>query len=108
MPVSFIIFSNILSLVATKFCPDNWNIFQAYLWAYLILTFTRAVVTKEIFYIDFNVCLILLERRDLLGFYCRASIVYSIMLLALILTPSFSSPLSKENVIGVRIQSHIE
>ena len=48
------------------------------------------------------------ERRDLLCFYCRASIVYNIMLLTLILTPSFSSPLSEENAVGVRIQSHTE
>ena len=48
------------------------------------------------------------ESRDLLGFYCRASIVYNIILLTLILTPSFSSPLLKENAVGVRIQSHTE
>ena len=42
------------------------------------------------------------------GFYCGASIVYNIMLLALILTPSFSSSLSEENAVGVRIQSRTE
>ena len=38
----------------------------------------------------------------MLGFYCRASIVYNIMLLTLILTPSFSSPILEENAVGVR------
>ena len=41
------------------------------------------------------------ESRDLLGFYCRASIVYN-MLLFLILTPSCSSPISEENAVGMR------
>ena len=46
-----------------------------------------------------------LESRDLLGFYCIASIVYDITLfLPLILTPSFSSPVVEENAVGVRIQ----
>ena len=50
---------------------------------------------------------ILLESRDLLGFYCRASTVYNIMLLAL--TLNFSCPLSEENAVGVRfLQSHTE
>ena len=40
--------------------------------------------------------------RDLLGFYCRASIVYNIMLLTFILTPSFSSPILEENAVSVR------
>ena len=49
--------------------------------------------------------LISLESRDLLGFYCIASIVYDIMLfLTLILTPSFSSPIFEGNAVGVRIQ----
>ena len=49
--------------------------------------------------------LISLESRDLLGFYCGASIVYDIMLvLTLILTPSFSSPILEGNAVGVRIQ----
>ena len=42
------------------------------------------------------------ESRDLLGFYCRVSIVHNIMLLTLILTPSFSSPILEENAVGVR------
>ena len=42
------------------------------------------------------------ESRDLLGFYCRASIVHSIMLLTLILTSSFSNPILEENPVGVR------
>ena len=42
------------------------------------------------------------ESRDLLGFYCRASIVYNIMLLTLTLTPSFSSPILEKNKVGVR------
>ena len=46
--------------------------------------------------------LISLESRDLLGFYCRTSIAYNIMLLTLILTPSFSSPILEENAVGVR------
>ena len=63
----------------------------------------------EIFYIDFYVfCLILLENRDLLDFYCRASIVHNIMLSALIFTWSFSSPLSEVNAMGVRIQPDTE
>ena len=58
---------------------------------YLTLIFT--------FLFDFT------ESRDLLGFYCRASIVYDIMLfLTLILTPNFSSPILEENAVGVRIQ----
>ena len=48
------------------------------------------------------------ESRDLLGFYCRASIVYNIMLLTLTLTPGFSSSLSEENTFGIRIQLHTE
>ena len=52
--------------------------------------------------------LILPESRDLPGFYCRASLVYSIMLLAVIFTPSFISPLSEENTVGMRIQIHTE
>ena len=32
----------------------------------------------------------------------------NIMLITLILTPSFSSPLLEENAVGVRIQSHTE
>ena len=44
----------------------------------------------------------------MLGFYCRASIVYNIMRLALILILYFSSPLSEENAVGVRFQSHTE
>ena len=46
--------------------------------------------------------LIPLESRDLLRFYCRASIVYNVMLLTLVLTPSFSSPISEENPVGAR------
>ena len=42
------------------------------------------------------------ESRDLLGFYCRAFIVYNIMLLTLILTASFSSPVLEDNAAGVR------
>ena len=42
------------------------------------------------------------ESRDLLGFHCRASTVYNIMLLTLILTPSFSSPILEENAVSVR------
>ena len=42
------------------------------------------------------------ESRDLLGFYCRASIVYNIMLLTFILTLSFSSPILEENAVSVR------
>ena len=45
--------------------------------------------------------LILPESRNLLGFYCRACTVYNIMLLALILTPSFSSPILEENAVSV-------
>ena len=45
---------------------------------------------------------------DLLGFYCRASMVYIIMLLTLILTPRFSSPLLEESAVGLRIQLHTE
>ena len=55
-----------------------------------ILTFIRAFITEEgncapeIFYIGFNGSYFILpESRDLLGFYCRASIVYNIMLLTL-------------------------
>ena len=48
------------------------------------------------------------ESRDLLGFYCRAFIVYNIMLLTLILTPSFSNPLLEENAVAVRIQFYTE
>ena len=51
---------------------------------------------------------ILPESGDLPGFYCRASIVYNIMLLSLILILNFSSPLSEENAVGVRFQSHTE
>ena len=43
---------------------------------------------------------ILPESRDLLGFYCRASTIYNIMLLTLILILNFSCPLSKENAVG--------
>ena len=42
------------------------------------------------------------EARDLLGFYCRAFLVYSIMLLTLILTPIFGSPILEENAVSVR------
>ena len=42
------------------------------------------------------------ESRDFLGFYCRASIAYNIMLLTFISTPSFSSPFLEENAVGVR------
>ena len=42
------------------------------------------------------------ESRDLLGFYCRASIAYNIMLLTFILTLSFSSPILDENAVSVR------
>ena len=45
--------------------------------------------------------LILLESRHLLGFYCIAFLVYDILLLPLILTPSFSCPLSEENAVGM-------
>ena len=38
----------------------------------------------------------------MLGFYCRASIAYNIMLLTFILTPSFSSPILEENAVSVR------
>ena len=38
------------------------------------------------------------ESRDLLGFYCRASIFYNIMLL----TPSFSSLILEENAVSMR------
>ena len=48
------------------------------------------------------------KSRDLLGFYCRAFIVHNIMLLTLILTPSFSNSLSEENAFGVRIQVYTE
>ena len=48
------------------------------------------------------------ERRDLLGFYCSAFMVYNIMLLTLILTPGFSNPLLEENAVGVRIQLYTE
>ena len=37
------------------------------------------------------------ESRDLLGFYCKASVVYDIVLLTFILTPSLSSPMLEEN-----------
>ena len=42
------------------------------------------------------------ESTDLQGFYCRASIVYNTILLTLILTPSFSSPILEENAAGAR------
>ena len=42
------------------------------------------------------------ESRDFLGFCCRSSIVYNIMLLTLILTPSFRSSTSEENAVAVR------
>ena len=49
------------------------------------------------------------ESRDLLGFYCGASIVYNIMLLKLILTPSFSNPILEKNAVGVRIDTlHVQ
>ena len=41
------------------------------------------------------------ERRDLLGFYCRASIACNIILSTSILTPSFSSPILEENAVKV-------
>ena len=45
----------------------------------------------EIFYMDFyRFYLISTESKDLLGFYCRASIVYNVMLLTLILRLSNS------------------
>ena len=56
-------------------------------------------------HIDFNVFyLISLESRDLLDFYCTASIVYDICFLTFIFTPSFSSPILEGNAVGVRIQ----
>ena len=45
---------------------------------------------------------------DLLGFYCTASRVHKIMLLALILILNFSSLLSKENAVGMVFQSQTE
>ena len=38
----------------------------------------------------------------MLGFHCRASIVYNIMFLTLVLISSFSSPILEENLVGVR------
>ena len=49
-----------------------------------------------------------LKVEILLDFYYRASTVYNIMLLALILILNFSCPLSEENAVGVRFQSHTE
>ena len=42
------------------------------------------------------------ESRHLLGIYCRASMVYDIMLLTFMLTPNFSSPILEENAVSVR------
>ena len=47
------------------------------------------------FTLIFTFLCFLSEHIDLLCFYCRASIVYNII--ALILIPNFSSPLSEEN-----------
>ena len=61
--------------------------------------------TLQIIFIDNGLCLLVVknpESRDLLGFYCRASIVYNTMRLTLALTPSFSSPILEENPVGVR------
>ena len=44
----------------------------------------------------------------MLDFYHRATIVYNIMLLALILILNFNSPLSEQNAVGLRFQSHNE
>ena len=46
----------------------------------------------------FTFYLISPESRDLQGFY----LVYSVMFLTLILTPSFNSPILEENAVGVR------
>ena len=77
--------------------------------------FIRAVVTEErscapkIFYIYFYTFYsILPESTYLLGFYCAASTVHKILLLALILILNFSSFLSKENAVGMRFQSQTE
>ena len=43
---------------------------------------------------------------SLLSFCCRASAVHNIVLLVLILTPSFSSPPSEENTVGMRQGGH--
>ena len=50
----------------------------------------------------------LFDFRDLLGYNCRIFIVYNIMLLILIFTPTFSNPLSDINEVGARIQFHTE
>ena len=42
--------------------------------------------------------LISLESRDLIAFYCRASIIH----LTLILAPRFSSLILEKNAVGVR------
>ena len=60
------------------------------------------------FTLIFTFYLILPESRDLPDFYCRASMVYNVMFLAWVFTRSFSSPLSKQNATGMRIQSHTE
>ena len=63
----------------------------------------------EITYIYFYVFIsFYLKVGDLLGFYCRPSTVYNIMFLDLILILYFSCPLSEENAVGVRFQSHTE
>ena len=51
---------------------------------------------------------ILPESTYLLGFYCTASRVHKIMLLALILILNFSSLLSKKNAVGMMFQSQTE
>ena len=63
---------------------------------------------RNILHLSLRFYSILSESRDLLGFYCRDSTVYNIMLLALILILNFSCPLSKENAVGVSFQSHTE
>ena len=69
----------------------------------------RRELCSQLFYIYFYAFYsILPESTYLLGFYCTASRVHKIMLLALILILNFSSLLSKENAVGMVFQSQTE
>ena len=57
---------------------------------------SQEMCSRNILHLSLRFYFILPESRDLLGFYCRASTVCNVMLLALILILNFSCPLSEK------------
>ena len=68
----------------------------------------RELCSRTIYIYFYAFYSILPESTYLLGFYCTASRVHKIMLLALSLILNFSSLLSKENAVGMMFQSQTE